>query len=65
MLMGEVTIEKVYEELKALRSAVDEMRDDIADRFLTHEEEALLEKALDEHRKGKTISLEKLREELG
>ncbi|NOZ76096.1 MAG: hypothetical protein GXO65_00105 [Euryarchaeota archaeon] len=63
--MGEATIDKVYDELKALRHTVEAMREEIADRFLTPEEERLLDKALEEHRKGKTISLDELKEELG
>lgn len=63
--MSDVTIEKVYNELKALRGAVDAVREEIADRFLTPEEELLVEKALDERRRGKTVSLDDLKKELG
>ncbi len=62
--MGGATIEKVYDELKALRSAVEAVRVEIADRFLTPEEELLVEKALEERRKGKTVSLDELKKEL-
>ncbi len=60
-----VTIGRVYDELKALRDAVESMREEIADRFLTPEEELLMEKALEEWRSGKTVSLDKLKRELG
>ncbi|MEE8403114.1 MAG: hypothetical protein V3R93_05095 [Candidatus Hydrothermarchaeaceae archaeon] len=63
--MGGVTIEKVYDELKALRGAVDAVRKEISDRFLTPEEELLVEKALEERRRGKTVSLDDLKKELG
>ncbi|MEE8167580.1 MAG: hypothetical protein V3T58_01745 [Candidatus Hydrothermarchaeales archaeon] len=63
--MGSVTIERVYDELKALRGAVEAVREEIVDRFLTPEEELLVEKALDERRKGKTVSLNELKKELG
>ncbi len=62
--MGGATIEKVYDELKALRGAVEAVRVEIADRFLTPEEELLVEKALEERRKGKTVSLDELKKEL-
>lgn len=63
--MTDVTIERVYEELKALRGSVDAMREEIEDRFLTPEEELLVEKALKEHREGKTINHKDLKKELG
>jgi hypothetical protein len=63
--MTEVTIEQVYKELKALRTAVEAMKEEIEDRLLTSEEEVLVEKALQEHREGKTTSLEDLKRELG
>ncbi len=63
--MGGVTIEKVYDEVKALRGAVDAVREEIADRFLTPEEELLVERALEERRSGKTVSLDELKKELG
>ncbi|MBU2560316.1 hypothetical protein KKA03_05425 [archaeon] len=62
--MGSVTIEKVYDELKALRGAVDAVRKEIADRFLTPEEELLVEKAMGERRGGKTVSLNELKREM-
>jgi hypothetical protein len=60
-----ITMERVYEELKALRGAVEAMKEEIEDRFLTPEEELLVEKAIKEHREGKTITLEELKKELG
>ncbi len=63
--MGSVTIEKVYDEVKALRGAVGAVRKEIADRFLTPEEELLVERALEERRSGKTVSLDELKKELG
>lgn len=65
MDMGSVTIERIYGELKALRGAVDAIREEITDRFLTPEEELLVDKALEERRKGKTVSLDKLKKEFG
>lgn len=64
MFMSDVTIKKVYEELKALRSVVEDMRQDIQDRFLTPEEERLVEKAIQEKKEGKTVSLDKLKDEI-
>lgn len=58
-------MERVYEELKALRGAVEAMKEEIEDMFLTPEEELLVEKAIKEHREGKTITLEELKKELG
>ncbi|MEE8403137.1 MAG: hypothetical protein V3R93_05230 [Candidatus Hydrothermarchaeaceae archaeon] len=63
--MGSVTIEKVYDEVKALRGAVDAVRKEIADRFLTPEEELLVERAVEERRSGKAVSLDELKKELG
>ncbi len=65
MSMGSVTIEKVYDEVKALRGAVEAVREEIADRFLTPEEALLVEKALEERRRGKTVSLDELKKERG
>lgn len=64
MFMSDVTIRKVYDELKALRNVVEDMRQDIQDRFLTPDEEHLVEKALQEKKEGKTVSLDKLKEEI-
>lgn len=63
--MSGVTLEQVYNELKALRTAVEAIREEIEDRFLTPEEELLVEKALEEKRKRETVSLEELKRELG
>lgn len=60
-----VTIERIYDELRALRNAVESMKEEIADRFLSPEEELLVEKALREWRSGKTVSLAELKRELG
>ena len=54
----------MYNELKALRSVVGSVKEEIEDRFLTHEEDILVEKALKGRRGGKTITLEELEEEL-
>ena len=59
-----VTIEEVYNELKALRSVIESVKEEIEDRFLTPEEDLLVEKALKERREGKTITLEELEKEL-
>ncbi len=62
--MTNITIEKVYNELKILRNIIEELKEDIEDRFLTAEEEILIEKALEEMRQGKTKPLEELMKEL-
>lgn len=62
--MNAVTIEEVYNELKALRSVVESVKEEIEDRFLTPEEDILVEKALEERRGGKTITLKELEKEL-
>jgi len=62
--MTKITIEKVYDELKILRNIIEELKEDIEDRFLTAEEEILIEKALEEMRQGKTKPLEELMKEL-
>jgi len=50
--MTNITIEKVYDELKILHNIIEELKEDIEDRFLTAEEEILIEKALEEMRQG-------------
>lgn len=62
--MSDATMEKVYEELKALRGTVEAMKEEIEARFMTPEEDLLVEKALQEHRMGETISVEELKKEL-
>ena len=62
--MSAVTIEDVYNELKALRSVVESVKEEIKDIFLTPEEDILVEKALEERREGKAITLEELEKEL-
>ena len=51
---------ELVEELKAIRRDLDYIKTHMVDVdcILTPEEEARLEKSLDEHRKGKTIRLE-------
>ncbi|HDY73904.1 MAG TPA: hypothetical protein ENH51_02185 [Euryarchaeota archaeon] len=63
--MSDATMEKVYEELKALRGTVEAMKEEIEARFMTPEEDLLVEKALKEHRRGETISVDELKKELG
>ncbi len=62
-----VTMNMVYDELKSLKKEVTFIKKHMVDvdMFLTHEEEERLNEALEEHKKGKTISLENLRKELG
>lgn len=56
----------IYHELLALRKEVHFIKAHMADAdmFLTSEEEEKLEKALKEHKEGKTISLQELKKEL-
>jgi len=63
--MEQVSLEKVYKELEFLRKVVVEMKEYLEDCFLTAEEEIELEKAREELKAGKTISLEELKAELG
>lgn len=62
-----VTMNMVYEELKDMKKELAYIKDHMVDvdMFLTPEEEDKLEEALEEHKKGKTTSLDKLRAELG
>lgn len=62
-----VTMDMVYEELKGVKKELVYIKEHMVDvdMFLTPEEEMKLEEALEEHKKGKTISLDKLRAELG
>ena len=62
-----VTINKVYNELRSMKKEINYIKEHMieVDMFLTIEEEALLDEALEEHKKGKTISLANLRKELG
>ncbi|MEK6920531.1 MAG: hypothetical protein AABX82_01505 [Nanoarchaeota archaeon] len=62
-----VTMNMVYEELKGMKKELAYIKNHMVDvdMFLTPEEEVKLEEALEEHKKGKTISLDKLKAELG
>jgi|TARA_Y100000296_G_C5114024_1_gene226726 hypothetical protein len=62
-----VNMEKMYKELIALKKEVHFIKTHMfdSDSIMTAEEEVQLEKALEEHEQGKTISLEDLKEELG
>lgn len=62
-----VTMSMVYDELKDMKKELAYIKDHMVDvdMFLTAEEEIKLEEALEEHKKGKTISLDKLKAELG
>ena len=65
--MGEtVNIKDLYKELLALRKEVNFIKEFIVDldSIMTPEEEEKFEKAMEEYRKGRTISLEDLKEEL-
>ncbi|MBS3077513.1 hypothetical protein J4233_04545 [Candidatus Pacearchaeota archaeon] len=61
------SIEKVYMELLALKKEIDFIKTRIMDIevVMTSEEEAQLEDALEQHKKGKTKKLEDLKKELG
>ena len=62
-----VNMEKMYKELLALRTEVHYIKENMidVDMFMTPKEEVQLEKALEEHKQRKTISLENLKKELG
>ena len=62
-----ISMEKVYFELLALRKEVDFIKTRVIDMevIMTLEEEAQLEDALVQHKKGKTKKLEDLKRELG
>ena len=55
--INNITIQDVYKEIMNLGKDIRPMREEIADRFLSPEEEILLEEALKEHKDGITISL--------
>lgn len=61
-----VNMEKMYRELVALRKEVQFIKNHMfdSDIIMTSEEEVQLEEALEEHKQGKTISLEDLKKEL-
>ena len=61
-----VNMKKMYQELVALRKEVQFIKNHMFDQdtIMTSEEEAQLEEALEEHKQGKTISLEDLKKEL-
>jgi len=62
-----VTMNMVYDELRSMKKELNYIKEHMVDvdMFLTPEEEERLNEALEEHKKGKTISLEDLKKELG
>ena len=62
-----VTMDMVFDELKSLKKEVTFIKKHMVDvdMFMTPEEEERLTEALEEHKKGKTISLEDLKKEIG
>ncbi len=62
-----VTMNMVYDELRSMKKELNYIKEHMVDvdMFLTPEEEERLNEALEEHKKGKTISLENLKKELG
>ena len=62
-----VTMNMVFDELKSLKKEVTFIKKHMVDvdMFMTPEEEERLTEALEEHKKGKTISLEDLKKEIG
>jgi hypothetical protein len=62
--MEQVNIETVNKNVMELMKIVQEMKEDLEDRFLTPEEEMLLEVSREEFKKGNCISLEDLKKEL-
>jgi len=63
--MEEVDLNVVNRNLINLIKVVEEMREDLEDRFLTAEEARNIEIAEKELKEGKTISLEDMKKELG
>ena len=66
--MGEaVTIEKIYEELKALKNEVVFIKDHMFDPdvIMTSEESRRFEQSIKELKEGKTTPLSELKKELG
>jgi hypothetical protein len=62
--MEQVSIDVVNKNVLDLIAIVQKMKEDFEDRFLTAEEELELEKAREELKQGKCISLEDLKKEL-
>ena len=62
--INNITIQDVYNEIINLGKDIRLMREEIADRFLSPEEEILLEEALKEHKDGITVSLSDFEKEL-
>ena len=62
-----VLMERMYKELVELRREVTFIKQHMvnADMFLTPKEEVQVAEALEEHKKGRTISLQALKKELG
>ena len=60
-------MDMVFDELKSLKKEVTFIKKHMVnvDMFMTPEEEERLTEALEEHKKGKTISLEDLKKEIG
>jgi len=63
--MEEVDLNVVNRNLINLIKVVEEMREDLEDKFLTAEEARNIEIAEKELKEGKTISLEDMKKELG
>ncbi|MBI4738435.1 hypothetical protein HY772_02545 [Candidatus Woesearchaeota archaeon] len=61
------TVKGIYEELRSLREEVRFIKKHMvdADTILTHEDKTALQEAREDIKKGKTVRLDKLREELG
>ncbi len=57
-------MKEIYNEIVILKNMIASMKEEIEDRFLTAEEEKDIEDSLREFDDEKTISLEKLKEEL-
>ena len=62
-----INMEKMYGELLALRREIQFIKTHMfdPDTIMTTEEEERYERAMQEHREGKTVSLEDLKKELG
>tara|TARA_Y100000034_G_C6701831_1_gene309550 strand:+ start:262 stop:465 length:204 start_codon:yes stop_codon:yes gene_type:complete len=63
----ELANEKILEKLTKIEADIDMLKERIidSDGVLTEEGESELEEALEDHRRGETISLEDLKKELG
>lgn len=59
--MEQANLETINENLLRLMKVVQEMKEELEDRFLTAEEEIELEKSREEYQKSETISLEELK----